>query len=423
MKRTSKLLNSFTDFTKIEDVKNTPITNKNLIDILFSFEEKDVTASFLMDIFGEFNGKSLCNPYDTLKIPKGIYHNNKNEFITTVGLWIFNKYFIDKELFSELGYINQTISDKMFKKLNQQLSYALLEDRITTQQLSNFLLKTQFLMSLEQILTPNHSREMLTSSKKINKKKEELFKKYAKEIESGDVVIAEKIEKELLNYAKELLGDDPSLDTFDSGAQGSFNNNFKNMFIMNGAIRNPDPLAEKEYSIVKSNFIDGVSPEDYATVANSLAAGPYARACKTADGGYKEKLMISGLQHLIAGPEGSDCGSKNYITVQLTEDNIKGWMYSYIVGNNGTLTELNSTNMSKYIGKTVKFRFSSMCKSKNYICNKCLGNMFYKLGIKNIGLTTAVIASKCKLISMKAFHDSVVKTTEMNIQKAFGLDN
>lgn len=421
MKRVSKLLNSSASFNKIEDVKNTPITKSNLINILFSFEEKDVTASFLMDIFGEFNGKSLCNPYDTLKIPIGLYHNNKNEFITTVGLWVFNKYFIDKELFKELGYVNQTITDKMFKNLNQKLSYAVIEDRVTTEELSHFLLKTQFLMQLEQLLTPNHSREMLTSSKKINKKKEELFKKYQKEIDSGDVVIAEQIEKELLNYAKELLGDDPSLDTFDSGAQGSFGNNFKNMFVMQGAIRNPDPLAEKQYSIIKSNFIDGISPEDYAAVSNSLAAGPYARACKTADGGYKEKLMISGLQHLIAGPPDSDCGSKNYVTVTLTDKNIKLWMYSYIVGNNGSLTELNSTNMDKYIGKTVKFRYSSMCKSKNYICNKCTGNLFNRLGIKNIGLTTAMIASKCKLISMKAFHDSVVTTTEMDVEKAFGL--
>ena len=166
--------------------------------------------------------------------------------------------------------------------------------------------------------------------------------------------------------------------------------------------------------------MDGVKPEEYANLANSLANGPYSRSNKTAIGGYWENLFISAFQHLMLEPAGSDCGTSRTITVTLTDDNFDVWKYNYIKEGD-KLTELTYHNKDKYIGKKVKFRYSSLCESKNGICSKCAGNMFYRLGIKNVGVVTAQLPSKLKLISMKAFHDSTVVTTEMDAMKAFGL--
>ena len=218
-KRVSKQLNNGTDFKKIDNIGDTEITKNNLVDVLLSLEDKDICASFIMEIFGEFDGKSLCNPYDTLVIPPGLYgkmHNkpNKNKFTTTVGLWIFNKHFIEKDLFKILGYVNYEINKKNANKINKILSQAVLEDEITTKNLSDYLIKTQEFMKFETILTPNHSEELLTCTKKINVKKQQLIKKYEDKIKAGDPVIIEQIEKELLDYAKQLLGNDPALDTF-----------------------------------------------------------------------------------------------------------------------------------------------------------------------------------------------------------------
>ena len=219
-------------------------------------------------------------------------------------------------------------------------------------------------------------------------------------------------------YAKEILKDDPSMDIYNSGARGKFNNQFKNLFIMKGLCKDPDP--NKGYNIIMSNQIDGVSKEDYPKLANALAAGPYSRAKKTEVGGYWEKLFLSAYQYLVLGPKDSDCGTKRTITVNLTNDNVNIYMYSYIV--DGTrLVELTSDNKDYYIGKEVKFRFSGLCEMKNGFCNKCAGNLWYRLGIKNIGVTTPQLASKLKRISMKAFHDSQAQFTEMDPMKAFGL--
>jgi hypothetical protein len=397
------------------------ITKKEDIDYLLSLNESSISTTFMMEMFGEFKGKRKFNPYDTIEIPIGFYgpkgSTNKNKFITTVGIWVFNKYFIENDLFIVFKYINQNVDSKMFNKINSKLSYAVLEDDIDLESMKRYLMKTQKFMPYVSILSPNHTLKMLTCTKVINKKKEELIKKYKKEIENGNELVADIIEKELMDFAKEYMGDDPSMDMYLSGARGSFGNNFKNIFIMKGAIKDPDP--NKGYNIATSNYIDGIKREEYATFANSLAAGPYARANKTQIGGYIEKQFSAAFQHLVLDAPNSDCGTKYYITITLSPDIIDDCMYNYIIEGD-RLIELTSKNVQKYIGRTVKMRFSSMCESKNGICNKCIGNLYYRLGITNAGVTLTKIPSTLKNISMKSFHDSTLTFYEMDPMKAFG---
>ena len=94
-------------------------------------------------------------------------------------------------------------------------------------------------------------------------------------------------------------------------------------------------------------------------------------------------------------------------------------MYSYII-EGSKLVELTSENKSKYIGKKVKVRFSALCESKTGICNKCMGNLYYRLGMKtNIGTVLTQIPSVQKNISMKAFHDTTQSLFEMDLEKIF----
>lgn len=417
---------NITEF-KLEDVNK-----DNLINHLLVLKQSDVTYSFMMNIFGSFNGKSLCSQYDTFVVPAGAFKflnkkgkevSNSNQFTTTIGIWVFNIFFLRDFNFSWLfgGYLNENIKSGTFEDINQKLIYALAEDKIDAETYKKYLDYTQFFMPYETILSPNHTEKILTCTKLIEKKKQEYIKKYAEELKNGNVVIAEQIEKELLEYAKEILGDDPSLDVYDSGAGGKFGNNFKNMYVMKGPIRDPDPNAKQQFNISMSSFLDGVSADEYSLIANSLSSGPYARAKKTEIGGYWEKLFGAAFQTVVLDEAGSDCGSDKYITVELTSKNISDFMYNYIIKSNGNLEELTSDNMDKYIGKKVNMRFSAFCKSKTGICNKCAGNFFYRRGGKNIGLATIQIPSTLKLRSMKQFHDSTIKTSEIDPMKAFGL--
>lgn len=402
------------------------ITKKEDIEYIANIKEDDITTSFFMEMFGEFDGKCRFHTYDEITIPPNSYgkdKKNKNSFTTTVGIYVFNKYFIEQDLFDlfEHGYLNEEITSGVFGKINKVLSYALAEDRITVNTLKRYLQKTQKTMPYISIIAPNYTDKFITSSKVISKKKEELLKKNKDAIEREDELIATKIEKELLDYAQDYLKDDPAMDMFKSGARGSISNNFKNMFVMKGAIKDPDPNAKHKYHIATSNLIDGIKPEEYTLFANSLAAGPYSRAKKTEVGGELERLLLYAYQDVTLDEPGTDCGTKRYVTINLTNDNVADWMYCYIIDGD-KLIELTSENMNKYIRKKVKVRFSSLCENKNgKICNICAGNLDYRRGLRNSGITTTFVASTMKNISMKSFHDSVARTTVMDIRKAFGV--
>lgn len=404
--------------------KSKKITSPKDIEYLVNIKEKDITTSFIMDTFGEFETGQRFRPYDIIEIPANSYgpegKKNKKLFVTTVGIWIFNKYFIEEDLFDMFKYVNKTIDKKMYGKLNNEISVAVLEDRLPLETMKRFNMKTQKCMPYISILAPNYTDKMLTCTEVINKKKKELYKKYEEQIKKGDEIAASRMEKELLDFAIEYMGDDPSMDMFISGARGSIGNNFKNMFVMKGVIKDPDPNAKQKYNVAMSNYIDGISPDEYALFANSLAAGPYARAKKTENGGYREKLFLRAFQHLTLDPPGSDCGTKRYIEVILTESNINEWMYSYII-EGSKLVELTSQNKSKYIGKKVKVRFSALCESKTGICNKCMGNLYYRLDKTNVGTSLTQIPSVQKNIAMKSFHDSTQSLYDMDLEKIFQL--
>lgn len=416
----------------IEEFNIDEINEDNLVNELLVLKQDDISYSFMMNMFGSFNGKCFCHHYDTFDVPVGAFKfinkkgkevSNSVKFTTTIGIWVFNIFFLRDFGFSFLfdGYINKNINKDLFEDINQTLVYALAEDKIDSDRYIKFLNYTQFFMPYETILSPNHTEKIITCTKQIDKKKKELLKVYGEDIKKGNVVVAEKMEKELLDYAKELLGDDPGLDVYMSGAGGSFGNNFKNMYVMKGAMRDPDPNAKQEYNIATSNFFDGISADEYSMIANTLANGPYSRAKKTQVGGHWEKLFGSAFQHIRLDEPGSDCGTDKGIEVVLTKKNLPMYIYNYIIKSNGELEELTSDNADKYLGKKVKMRFSIFCKSKTGYCNKCIGNFFYRRGGENIGLATIQIPSTLKVRMLKQFHDSTIKTSEIDPMKAFGL--
>ena len=404
------------------------ITDPDDLKFIFSTTSEECTKlSFIMDCFGDFNGKRRFQPYDLLIVPPGTYgpegKKNKNSFTTTIGIFVFNRIFIegDPKVFDILGYVNESITKKTFGKLNKKLSYAVVEDDLPLDSLKRFMQLTQKHMAYVDILSPTFTEGMLEISSKIAAKKKELLKKYEKGIAEKDPNEMGKMEEELLQYMMEELKDDPSLDMLDSGAKMSKGNNFKNMFGVRGAFRLPDPR-KGSFDIITGSYIDGISADEYSKLADSLIGGPYSRSKKTQVGGYLEKLSVRAFEHVITKPN-TDCKTKRCIEVNLNDSNIDYWMYSYVVQGN-SLIEITSKNKDQFIGKTVKLRYSGFCESKEYICNKCAGNLFARLGVENVGISSYSLMSRIKVISMKAFHDSTVKTIKMSdygYQKIFGL--
>lgn len=394
------------------------INNPKDVEYILSLtRDQAASKSVIMDLFADFGNGPRFHTYDLITIPKGSYGNtkkNKNNFVTTVGLYIFNKGCLES-MADVLGYVDYPITNKAYGKLNTKISYLRLERKITIQQLKDFIMQSQIYMSCCTALSTSHTMHMLMATEKFEKKKKELEKKYAEQIKNKDIKGITAMEKELLAFAAEYLDGDPSMDMYDSGARSTFDNNFKNMYVMKGAIEHSDGT----YDIVTSSYIDGLKKEDFAKINDAAVAGPVARAVNTQKGGATEKEFVGAFQHLKILAPGTDCKTTRTITETLTEKNIEDYMYCYVV-QGSRLVEITSENKDSFIGKTVKLRFSSMCQSKDGICEKCAGTLFHRLGIVDVGITTYQIASKQKNVSMKNFHDSTVNLMEMDIEKAFG---
>lgn len=401
------------------------ITNQKDIDELLAVKQKDMTLSFFMEMFGEFDGKSRFHPYDYFKVPPHMFGTEetkklqKNSFYTGVGIWLFNKYFIEEELSDFVRYQNKNLNGDSWEDLVLKVTRGVTEDKIPSDYLCHLLEKAQAIMPQSTVFTPSISEELLLISQTIEPYKKQLIKKYEKELEAGDALAAEKMRNELIDYAINKLGDNPALDIYFSKARSTINNHFGNMYCMKGAMRNPDPTAHKQFNIATSCYNDGISKEDYPKLANSLSSGPYSRAKKTEVAGTWEKYFIYLYQYLTLDPPGSDCGTTDYLTINVSEKEMNDWMYSYVLDGK-ELVEITSDNYKKYCNRPIKIRFAALCESKTGFCNKCAGNLFYRLNTKNVGLITMQMASKIKNISMKAFHDSVEKTIKMNPEEAFG---
>ena len=103
--------------------------------ILSLTEEQAAEKDTIMELFADFGDGPRFNTYDTIDIPKGAYgksKKNKSQFTTTIGLCIFNKGCIE-DLSDVLGYINEPITADKYDEINEMISYARLEDKITIQ--------------------------------------------------------------------------------------------------------------------------------------------------------------------------------------------------------------------------------------------------------------------------------------------------
>lgn len=394
------------------------ITNpKDIEEILSLTNERASEKSLIMDYFGDFGNGPRFNPYDIIKIPKGMYGNskkNKNNFTTTVGLWVFNKSFIEP-LSDILGYINETVNKDKYEEINTTLSYALLENKITVDQLKDFIMQTQIIMSCASAICPSHTMDMLLITNKAESKKKQLEKENAEGIKNKDVVAMKAVEDGLVSWAKDELKDSESSDMYNSGARSNWGNNFKNMYLTKGIIRQTDG----SYNYATNSYIAGMDKKDYANINDAAVGGPYSRARKTETGGYLEKQFTNATQH-VKIKFGYDCGTKHTMKIDLDKKNINNWMYCFVVGSNGSLTEITSDNKDKFIGKTVNIRYSAMCQAKNgYICEKCAGTLYKRIGIENIGLGCMIMASALKNASMKSFHDSTTSLIHIKPEDVF----
>lgn len=386
---------------------------------LLSLTPDDLTFSKLVELFGNTvkQGENISKPHhskfettDELILTPSEYFV-KNSINTTVGRFIYNKYLIERCGFQDvLGYVNDVLTDGGNKKIEGELSQALIDEKITIEQFVKYIDYRDTLgMQLHSVIATSFTPATIKTPPEVQKKKLELFKKYDKELNEGDIVTSEKIEKELTSMAKSTLKGDPGLDLYDSAARGNFGN-YKNMNLFKGATMNTQ---EGKYEIVRSSFMDGIQKEDIPSFGTSVVSGAYPKAVGTQESGYLAKQLLASMQTETLDAHGTDCGSKKTIEIVLTDKNFKDYQYRYI-SENGKLICLTPEVKSKYIGKTVHLRTPMYCLGDK-ICNICGGEMNYRLDTLNVGLGCSKVANTLLRLGMKKFHTSNLASKQIDV--------
>ena len=65
------------------------------------------------------------------------------------------------------------------------------------------------------------------------------------------------------------------MDLYVSGARGSIGNNYKNMYLMRGAIKNN---MTGKYEIITGSLLDGLQKENIDAHSNSILSGAFPKA-------------------------------------------------------------------------------------------------------------------------------------------------
>lgn len=148
--------------------------------------------------------------------------------------------------------------------------------------------------------------------------------------------------------------------------------------------------------------------QDYDIVPISIGA------ILTRNGGYEAKKLAAAFQGIVFDEKGSDCGTKLTVKLLITESNKKLLTDRYIM-ENGRAKLIDSSNIDGYVGKIVNLRSPMYCRNGKY-CSKCTGELYHKLGIKNVGLISNVIGTSMTTLALKAFHNSAIKLKEINYE-------
>ena len=383
------------------------------LDRILKAELQDINKDMLDSLFGGYHDRATnkfvdppFKPYEKIKLTKDIYPYVKEQTISTLGILFFNRYVLENSgIIQHLGYWNTPITTKTIKKLATLINNLFVLDKITAEQLGEFIDRRDMLggwtsVSLAQSVTAG----LIQTMPDVDKRKKELFAQNKDKLTSNNPVerlmTCNGIEKDLIGMVTHKLEQDEGWDMYASGVN-DINNNYKNINIMRGAVYNE---LTKNFDVVESSLMNGITKYDIPASSNTVVAGAYPSAVGTAEAGAMSKVLLAVLQsvELDSKPD-SDCGTKATIPFTITNSNKQHILYRNIIADGKSLMT-DITNIDQFVGKTVRV-YSPQCCLNNKICAKCAGKVFSNLGVSKAGLLTTEVTMKLLNIKLQSKHN------------------
>ena len=256
--------------------------------------------------------------------------------------------------------------------------------------------------------------------------------RYQKVIDVWNNAKAE-VQKELEIYAKEDV-DNPIFMMMNSKARGNISN-FTQLAGMRGLMAKPDGTPVE--IPVTSNFVEGLSVDEFFLSTHGARKGSADTALKTADSGYLTRRLVDVSQDIIVKED--DCGTTEGVVVRPFINDKNGSviekLYDRIVGrfankqivnpkNNKVIVERNELITDSIAEKIidsgiteVEIRSTLTCHTKNGVCTKCYGRNLATGNVVEIGEAIGVMAAQSigepgTQLTMRTFHTGGVAGEE-----------
>jgi len=260
--------------------------SKQYKDMLLSLKVSDITSTLLVDLFSDRAVRtgdkvkivnSKINTNDTFVLEANEYFN-KIKITTNAGLFIINKLLFEEDLKDVTGYVNDPITKKVQEKIEAKISDALMNDIITPEQFAKYLNRLQwFSKQFNSMISTSFSPNTIKPVKSAIKLRDDMIKQNKDALAEGDLIAGVQIENAVKEEAKKHLKGDHGMNLYDSGARGSFDNNYKNMMLVKGPVA--DPTTGK-YDFVGSNLMDGIKKEELPVYGTAIVNGTYPKSIK-----------------------------------------------------------------------------------------------------------------------------------------------
>lgn len=381
----------------------------------YDLTHEDITATKLRGWFAAQGDQTepKYQPNDRIVLHKNHPHCfNKEEIITTLGRFLVNFFILPDEYLKKHGYVNEPFTGDVMGGIETKLSTMLMLDEITVKEYGKYFDRGEWmLMGMAYYMAPTLNYDINIAPKEIIDYRNELFEKHKDALKKKDPTVSAMIEKEIVAKTKEHMKSSNN-EAFDLFHSGEFKlDNYKKASVMVGMLENPQT---HEIELLKSNYTEGIAKDEFVKFPMIALVGGYSRGVETASGGYQTKRIQSATQNIILDDLGSDCGTTNFLDVEIIPSLKDMFNYRYILDDSGKLIELTPDNISQYFNKRVKMRSPMFCLGDK-ICHHCAGNMFHRMGIKNAGLFTGTFSGVLMNLFMKKFHDSSVKFKKLDI--------
>lgn len=352
------------------------------------------------------------NTKDIVHLKAGEWINEKDED-TTVGIILFNKLMVEGSGIQSVvpgGFFNEVVTKKKFSKLMGYVSDGLLMEKIQIQPMvADFLRNYEnWGLRLTPIFAPSYTMGMVKPNPELRKAVDEGFAN-ADLKRTEDMI---KLEDDLVKIADDVTKKDPGKTLFDSGARGSFENDFKNMTVFIGPVKNP---VTGDFDFMTSSYMNGLKKEDLVGAGNLIVNAEYPKAISTGRSGYLTKQLYAVLQTMIVDEDGTDCGTKAGIRDTITEDTANWYIDQYVMTTKGPLL-LTSENIDKFIGKKCLIRTPMGCTGDK-ICSVCAGKRLYRMGTRTMGLLAVNVSSTFLNKNLKLRHSMKMNVAKVDVNK------